>query len=136
MSLNMSELEFIDKYGFSLHDLYYACIDDIMRKSYWCCSIGELANDIAEKIHNTLDSNNPENSEILYKSNKEVVWKTKIFSYDIAIRHKDIFICFEIGWLGNSLSVKDWDMKPENEILKDDNYFDISELENEDELEE
>lgn len=128
MSLNMSEFEFIDKYGFSVHDLYYDCIDDIICKSYWCCTVSELAYNIAEKIHNEINIENSEDKGILYKIKEQEIWNMKILSYDIAIPYKDIFICFEIGWLGNSLSVKNWDIKPENKILENDNYANINEL--------
>lgn len=135
MSLNISDEEFIDKYGFSVHDFYYACIDDIMRKSYWCCTISELAFDIAKKIHDEIDSDNTEDNEILYKLSEDIVWKNKIYTHNVAIHYKDIFIHFEIGWMGNSLNVKDWDIKLDKEILNDKEYIDINELEEQEEIE-
>ena len=135
MSLNMNECEFRDKYAFSIHDFYYSCIDDILRKSYWCCSVSELAYDIAKKIHNEIDADKIEENEILYKLSEDIVWKNKIYTHNVAIHFKDIFFCFEIGWTGNCLSVKDWDIKSEEEILNDKEYTDIDKLEDQEEVE-
>jgi hypothetical protein len=136
MSLNIDEYEFIEKYGFSIHDFYYACIDNILRKSYWCCDVSELAYNIADKIHQEIDKNNVEYDGILYKLSEDIFFKTKVYTHNIAIPYKDIYFNFQINWTGNCLSVKDWDIKPQEEILKDEDYQDIGELENKEELEE
>lgn len=135
MSLNIDDDEFIEKYGFSVHDFYYACIDEIMRKSHWCFSVKELAYDIADKVYKEIDKENIENDGILYKLTENEFWKAKIYTHNVAIPYKDIYFNFEIGWTGNCLSVKDWDIKPSEEILNNKDYIDIDELEDQEEIE-
>lgn len=127
MSLNLDEQEFIEKYGFSLNDLYYACIYDICRKPYWCCSVKEMAYSIENKIYQELRENNVE-SNILYKLTHDKFFSIQIYTHNIAIPYKDIYFTFEIGWVGNSLNVKDWDINPKEEIENDKKYENIEDV--------
>lgn len=131
MSLNMDENEFMNKYGFSIQDFYYICIDDILRKSYWCQSVSELAYDIASRIYNKIDDKETECNGIQYKLTEKYFWKSKIYTHNVAIPYKDVYFTFEIRWTGNCLSVCDWDIKPEKEINNDKNYNDIELLDEE-----
>lgn len=124
MNLNLDEQEFIEKYGFALNDLYYACIYDICKKSYWCCNVKELAYQIENEIYKELGEDNIE-SNVLYKLTENTLFNIKIYTHNIAIPYKDIYFIFEIGGEGNSLSIKNWDLKPKEEIEKDKKYEDI-----------
>lgn len=125
MSLNLSENEFTEKYGFALHDFYYSCIDEIINTGYSCYSIPELAYDLASKIYKELNDEKNEASTILYKLTEDVIWGTKIYTHNIAIPYKDLYITFEIGWGIETLKIKDWDMIHKEEIEKDKQYEDI-----------
>lgn len=128
MSLAMDEQEFTTKYGFSLHDLYYSCVKDIERKTYWSCTISEVAFGIADKIYNELNEDNMNCEGILYKYNMHKYSNVIVHDYDVAIPYKDLYFKFTIGWVGNSISVKDWDIFVNNEIEKNEQYTDIYEL--------
>ncbi len=134
MSLNLDEQEFIEKYGFALNDLYYACIYDICKKSYWCCNVKELAYQIENEIYKELSEDNIE-SNILYKLTENIPFNIKIYTHNIAIQYKDIYFTFEIKWTGNSLSVEDWDLKSKEEIENDKKYEDIEDVLTDDEEE-
>lgn len=127
MSLNLNEQEFIEKYGFDLNDLYYACIDDICRKSYWCCSVKEVAYSIENRIYQELKEENIE-SNILYKLTVDTPFNVKIYTHNIAFPYRDIYFTFEIGGIGNSLGIKDWDLKPKEEIENDKKYEEIEDV--------
>ncbi len=126
MSLNLDEQEFINKYGFSLNDLYYSCIENICKVGYVSCSVKELAYQIKNEIYMELGENNVD-SNILYKQTKEKHFNIEIYIHNIAIPYKDIYFTFEIGWTNTSLAVMDWDLKSEEEINKDKKYNDIEE---------
>lgn len=127
MSLNLNEQEFKSKYGFAIQDLYYACIDRIFDKSYWCYSIKELGYDIANKIYKELNVDN-ENNYILYKVTEDTPFNIKIKTHNIAFPYKDFYFVFDIRWTGNSLSVTDWDLKTKDELENDKGYTDIEEI--------
>lgn len=134
MSLNLEEQEFIEKYGFAIHDLYYSCINDICRRSYWCCDVKELAYSIENKIYEELGEDYIE-SDILYKLTENKSLNIKRYTHNVAIPYKDIYFTFEIGGVGNSLSVKNWDLKSKDEIENDKKYEDIEDVLTEDEEE-
>ena len=131
MSLNLSENEFTDKYGFALHDFYYSCIDEIINTGYSCYSLSELAYDIAGKIYKEINDDKIEEGSILYKLTKDTIWGNKIYTHNIAIPYKDLYITFEIGWGIETLKIKDWDMIHKEEMEKDKQYEDIDCLEEE-----
>ena len=131
MSLNLSENKNKEKYGFALHDFYYSCIDEIVNTGYSCYTISELASDIAGKIYKEINEEKFEESSILYKLTEDTIWGTKIYTHNIAIPYKDLYITFEIGWGVETLKIKDWDMTYKEEIEKDKQYEDIDCLEEE-----
>lgn len=131
MSLKLNNVEFLEKYKFDIQDFYYACIDGIMRPSYWCQNVSELAYDIASKIYDEIGDKDGEYGEILYKLTEGTAFGNKIYTHNIAIPYEDIYVTFEIKWIGNSLSVCDWDMKHQEEIIEDKEYQSIDSLEDE-----
>lgn len=131
MSLNLSENEFTEKYGFALHDFYYICIDKIISSRYFCYSIRELAYDIADKIYQEIGSDEDKEFAIMYKQTESMLWGTKIYTHNIAISYEDIYITFKVGWDMGVLIIKAWDMVHKEEIEKDEQYEDIECLEEE-----
>lgn len=126
MSLNLEEREFIEKYGFSVHDLYYGCIEEILRKGYVIYSVKELAYDISNKIFLELNKDISDYI-ILYKLTNNTYWNTKIYTHNIAIKYEDFYFTFKIRWELSFLKVTDWDMKTQEEIENDKDYIDIEE---------
>lgn len=134
MSLKLDDDEFLEKYKFDINDFYYVCIKEIMKPTYWCQTVSELAYDIAYKIYDEIGDNGKEYGDILYKLTESTPFDTKIYTHNIAIPYEDIYVTFKIRWIGNSLSVCNWDLFQQEEIINDKNYESIDLLE--DELEE
>lgn len=134
MSLNLEEREFIKKYGFSVHDLYYSCIEDILRKRYITYSVKDLAYDISTKIFCELNEDISD-YVILYKLTNNIYWNTKIYTHNIAIKYEDFYFTFKLRWELSFLKVTDWDMKTQEEIENDNDYIDIEEAIKEEEEE-
>lgn len=134
MSLKLDDDEFLEKYKFDINDFYYACIKEIMKPTYWCQTVSELAYDIAYKIYDEIGDDGKEYGDILYKLTESTPFDTKIYTHNIAIPYEDIYVTFKIRWIGNSLSVCNWDLFQQEEIINDKNYESIDLLE--DELEE
>lgn len=134
MSLNLEEREFIKKYGFSVRDLYYSCIEDILRKRYITYSVKDLAYDISTKIFCELNEDISD-YVILYKLTNNIYWNTKIYTHNIAIKYEDFYFTFKLRWELSFLKVTDWDMKTQEEIENDNDYIDIEEAIKEEEEE-
>ena len=126
----MTERQYIDKYGFSLDDLEVACIDDLMRKSYMCYSVKELAYKIASDVYEELKVD--VDYYIMYKLTK---WQNN-YIHKIAFYLEDLVFIFDICWRGSALSVEDWCVVSEKEFETYKGYEDIEcVLEDEDEEE-
>lgn len=134
MSLNMDDREFINKYGFSVHDLYYSCIEEILKKGFVDYSVKELAYEISNKIFTELNADISDYT-VLYKLTEDTYWNSKFYAHNIAIKYEDLYFTFEMGWTATSLSVKDWDIKLQKEVENDKNYIDIEEAIKEEEEE-
>ena len=134
MSLNLEEREFIDKYGFSVNDLYYSCIHEILKTGYVAYSVKELAYDISNKIFTELNKN-IDDYTILYKLTNNTYWNMKIYTHNIAIKYEDFYFNFKMRWTEGSLKVIDWDITAQEEIENDIDYTDIEEAIKEEEEE-
>lgn len=134
MSLNLEEREFIEKYGFSVHDLYYSCIHEILKKRYIAYSVKELSYDISNKISTELNEN-IDDYTILYKLTNNTYWNTEIYTHNIAIKYDDFYFTFKIRWTEGVLRVIDWDITRQEEIENDVDYTDIEEAIKEEEEE-
>lgn len=134
MSLNLEEREFIDKYGFSVNDLYYSCIHEILKKGYVAYSVKELAYDISNKIFTELNED-INDYNILYKLTSDTYWNTEIHTHNVAIKYEDFYFTFKIRWTVSSVKVIDWDITAQEEIENDIDYIDIEEAIKEEEEE-
>lgn len=120
----MNEEEFKDKYGFSLDDLYYSCIDDILKKSYYLYSVKDIGYQIQDKIHEELGQEYLEPA-ILCKQIKDSN------TYNIAIPYKDIYFTFKVtaeSSFGN-LNVESWSVENAETIEETGEYEDIDYIE-------
>ena len=129
MSLKLDEDEFLEKYKFDINDFYNVCIKEIMKTTYWYQNVNELAYDIAFKIYDELGYEEKDFFDIRYKLTESTPFGTKIYTHNIAIPYEDIYITFKIRWIGNSLSVCNWDMIHQEEIFNDKKYESIEVLE-------
>ena len=134
MSLSLEDRDFIDKYGFSVDDLYYSCIHEILKKGYVAYSVKELAYDISNKIFTELNKN-IDDYTILYKLTNNTYWSMEIYTHNIAIKYEDFYFNFKMRWTEGSLKVVDWDITAQEEIENDIDYTDIEEAIKEEEEE-
>lgn len=109
-------IKFCKKYGFRLEDLEVD-IDEMMRLSYWCCSVKELAYTICGKIYEVLKKDYVDYC-IDYKFVKEVK------AHRIAFEYEDLMFIFDMKWIGNSLSIVSWDLVNEKDF-DDEGFEDI-----------
>lgn len=116
------EEEFIVKYGFDLDDFGCKFENDIESKSYWCYSVKELAYDLGYKILNMIGASDNEINSSLegigYKLIETVILGKKNYIHRVAYYYKDLEFMVDIAWVGNSLSVIDWDLITEEEYEK------------------
>ena len=134
MSLSLEDRDFIDKYGFSVNDLYYSCIHGILKIGYVAYSVKELAYDISNKIFTELNKNTDDYT-ILYKLTNTTYCNTEIYTHNIAIKYEDFYFNFKMRWTEGSLKVIDWDITAQEEIENDIDYTDIEEAIKEEEEE-
>lgn len=113
--------QLISKYGFSLNDFEIQLENSgVMRDSYWCYSVKELAYTIADKFYNMIDEN--------YNGDYFISCKKVGKKFRIAFWYKDLVFLVDYGWTGNCLGIFDWDLISEKEFESVEKEFEDIEV--------
>lgn len=109
---------FCEKYGFRLEDLDIS-MKEWIGDSFWCYSVKELAYEICSRVYDILNYNTDFYIEYHYFEKKEI--------HKIAFGYEDLMFIFDLKWIGNGLSIVDWDLLNEKDY--EEKYKELEDIE-------
>lgn len=109
---------FCGKYGFRLEDLDLS-MSEWLEDSFICYDIKELAYEICSRVYNILNANLDYYIDYHYFEKQNI--------HKIAFGYEDLMFIFDLRWVGQGISILNWDLITENDY--DNNYKVMEDIE-------